>query len=73
MDDILEFIKEGNGIVDHILEILPSDRGMAMAILSMCIDKYAAHFDMKSSEYWDMVYEVAKEIHNTFGDYMEDK
>ena len=28
MDDILEFIKEGNGIVDHILEILPSDRSM---------------------------------------------
>jgi len=60
MNDILEHIEEYNGIIDHILEILPSDHLMLLTILSVCIDKYAARFNMKSMEYWKMVYEVAK-------------
>lgn len=72
MDDILKDMEEYKGIIDHILEILPSDHLMALAILSMCIDSYAARFNMRSMEYWKMVYEVAKDVHNICGEYTED-
>ena len=72
MDEILEHIDEYYDTVDEILNKLPSDYGMALTMLCVCVDKYSSQIGMKGMDCWNMIYNIAKEIHETHGDYKED-
>lgn len=53
----------------QILSLLPDEHFLGFAILSVCLEEYGHRQGMKSSETWEMINQVAKEVHEIYGEY----
>ena len=53
----------------QILGLLPDENFLGFAILSFCLEEYGNKHGLKSSETWEMINQVAKEVHEIYGEY----
>ena len=70
--DISEILKQYM-IVDEIMEKLSDQPHVALSIISMVIDEYAAKNERSSWELWEMMYDTARQVHKERGDFRNEK
>lgn len=71
MDDFfkdLERINAQQELIMNMVNKLPDCTCVALTVISMVIDKYAAKHHLSSSLLWKVLTDVAAEVHNEIGD-----
>lgn len=69
LDDFMEDIRKSDKHADVFVSELPEEPERGLAEISMVIDKYALKLGRSSWSVWEMMYEVAKKVHDKMGDY----
>lgn len=73
MREIIEFFTGYKDKVEQIINVVENEEDIinALVILSVAIDAYADRKGLKSSEVWEAMNHVQKQVHAEYGDYKE--
>ena len=58
---------------EEIAANLPKDKSIALSCISIIIDAWSANNDISSWETWQILYDTARQVHETEGDFHRDE